>query len=274
MRFGWFTSGRDQAALDLFQAAAEEMNRGFIPGKIAYVFVDREPGESPAADRLMAAVRERRIPLLTLSSREVREAIRRRLPDAEARREAFDARVIELVQGHQAEVVVLAGYMLIVSPLLCRTLLCLNLHPALPGGPVGTWQEVMWQTMAHRLPEAGAMMHLATPELDKGPPVTFCRFSTHLGRLPELWAALEEQLRQEPLEAIRAREGESQPLFEALRAEELRREFPLILLTLKSLAEGRLRLTRDGAVVDGVLRPQGLDLTPEVEEMLARQGRA
>jgi phosphoribosylglycinamide formyltransferase-1 len=274
MRFGWFTSGRDQAALDLFQAAAEEMARGFIPGKIAYVFVDRDPGESPAADRVMAAVKARGLPLVTLSSRELREALRRRLPEAEAMREAFDARVMELVRGHQAEVVVLAGYMLIVSPLLCRTLLCLNLHPALPGGPVGTWQEVMWQIIAQRLPEAGAMMHLATPELDKGPPVTFCRFSTRRGHLPELWAALEEQLRHEPLAALRAREGETQPLFQALRAEELRREFPLILLTLKSLAEGRIHLTREGAVVDGVLRPQGLDLTPEVEEMLAREGRA
>lgn len=274
MRFGWFTSGRDQAALDLFLTAAEHMANGFIPGEMAYVFVDRDPGESPEADRLMTAVRERGIPLLTLSSREVREAIRRRLPDAEARREAFDVHVIELVRGYLAEVVVLAGYMLIVSPLLCRTLLCLNLHPALPGGPTGTWQEVMWQTMALRLPEAGAMMHLATPELDKGPPVTFCRFSTRRGRLAELWAALEEQLRQEPLAAIRTREGESQPLFAALRAEELRREFPLILLTLKSLAEGRIRLTWEGAVVHGVLRPRGLDLTPEVEEMLARQGRA
>lgn len=273
MRFGWFTSGRDQAALDLFQTAAEEMARGFIPGKIAYVFVDREPGESPAADRLMAAVKARGLPLVTLSSQELREALRQRRPEAEARRQAFDAQVIELVQGYQAEVVVLAGYMLIVSPLLCRTLLCLNLHPALPGGPAGTWQEVMWQIIAHRSPEAGAMMHLATPELDKGPPVTFCRFSTRLGRLPELWAALEEQLRREPLAAIRARDGEAQPLFQALRAEELRREFPLILLTLKSLAEGRIRLTREGAVVDGGLRPQGLDLTPEVEEMLARAGR-
>ncbi len=274
MRFGWLTSGRDEAALDLFQAAAEQMASGFIPGEIAYVFVDREPGESAAADRLMAAVRKRGLPLVTLSSRELREARRRRLPEAEARREAFDARVMELIQGYEAEVVVLAGYMLILSPLMCRTFLCLNLHPALPGGPIGTWQEVMWQTMALRLPEAGAMMHLATPELDQGPPVTFCRFSTRRGRLTELWTALEEQLRREPLAALRAREGESQPLFAALRTEELRREFPLILLTLKSLAEGRIRLTRQGAVVDGVVRPQGLDLTPEVEEMLAREGRA
>jgi phosphoribosylglycinamide formyltransferase-1 len=274
MRFGWFTSGRDQAALDLFLAAAREMESGFIPGEIAYVFVDRDPGESPAADGLMAAVRARGLPLVTLSSREVREALRQRRPEAEARRQAFDARVLELVQGYQAQVVVLAGYMLIVSPLLCRTLLCLNLHPALPGGPTGTWQEVMWQTIARRLPEAGAMMHLATPELDEGPPVTFCRFSTLAGRLPELWAALEAQLHKEPLAAIRAREGEAQPLFAALRAEELRREFPLILLTLKSLAEGRLQLTRKGAMVDGVLRPKGLDLTFQVEEMLAREKTA
>jgi len=270
MKFGWFTSGRDQAALDLFLAAYEKMETGFIPAGIAYVFCDRAPGESPWADRLHAAVRARGVPLLTLSSRELRAALRRRAPDAEALREAFDARVIELVGGFAARIVVLAGYMLIVSPRLCRTFLCLNLHPALPGGPKGTWQEVMWETLAKGLPEAGAMLHVATPELDAGPPVTYCRFSTRSASLAPLWAAWEEELRTAGLGEIQAREGESQPLFAALRAEELRREFPLILLTLKALAEGRIHLTHEGAAVDGKLLPQGLDLTAQVEEMLAQ----
>jgi hypothetical protein len=45
--FGWFSSGRDQAAIDLFNAAADRLARGFIPGRLAYV-CDRAPGETAA----------------------------------------------------------------------------------------------------------------------------------------------------------------------------------------------------------------------------------
>jgi phosphoribosylglycinamide formyltransferase-1 len=45
----------------------------------------------------------------------------------------------------------------------------INLHPAAPGGPTGTWQEVIWQLIEGRAVETGVMMHLVTPELDRGP---------------------------------------------------------------------------------------------------------
>jgi phosphoribosylglycinamide formyltransferase-1 len=67
--FGWFSSGRDQAAIDLFKAAADRLASGFIPGRLAYVFCDRAPGETAASDRFLAAVRDRGIPLVTHSLR-------------------------------------------------------------------------------------------------------------------------------------------------------------------------------------------------------------
>ena len=54
VNFGWFSSGRDQAAIDLFEAVYRQMEQGFIPGRLAFVFCDRAPGESPAADRFHA----------------------------------------------------------------------------------------------------------------------------------------------------------------------------------------------------------------------------
>lgn len=272
--FGWFSSGRDQAAIDLFNAAVDQMDRGFIPGKIAYVFCDRESEESEAVSKFQQAVRARGIPLVVHSSRQLREVIRKHPDRAEQAREAFDARVIELLRGFQAQVVVLAGYMLIVSPLLCRTFLCLNLHPAVPGGPKGTWQEVMWQIMEGGVKEAGGMMHLATPELDAGPPVTYFHFSLSGPEFEPLWTAFREKRKQKSLLEIRREEGEAEPLFAKIRQEELRREFPLILLTLKNLAEGRIVLTRVGAVADGVLAPRGVDLSRPVEEFLRRQQAA
>jgi phosphoribosylglycinamide formyltransferase 1 len=266
--FGWFSSGRDQAAIDLFVAVHEHMASGFIPGRLAYVFCDREPGETAASDRFLAAVQQRGVPIVTHSSRALRHQIRERVPELDAFREAFDAQTITLLRDLPVEVVVLAGYMLILSHRLCRAFLCLNLHPAVPGGPKGTWQEVMWQIMAEGAQEAGGMMHLATPELDMGPPVTYFRFPLTGPEFAPLWEQFAAKLRQHHLEDIKAREGE--PLFARIRAEELRREFPLILLTLKNLAEGRFKLTPGGVYADGRHLPQGLDVTIQVEEYLQR----
>jgi len=268
--FGWFSSGRDQAAIDLFAAAWERMESGFIPGRIAYVFCDRATGDSPASDKFLAEVKARGIPLVIHSSRELRQRISRRAPGLDAAREAFDARVIERLRGFEVQVVVLAGYMLIVSVLLCRTFLCLNLHPAVPGGPKGTWQEVMWRLMASGAKEAGAMMHLATPELDEGPPVAYFHFPLTGPDFGPLWEQFSQKLKKHPLAEIQAREGEAEPLFARIRAEELRREFPLILLTLKNLAEGRVRLTPQGAEMEEKPIPGGLDITAQVEEFLKR----
>jgi phosphoribosylglycinamide formyltransferase-1 len=266
--FGWFSSGRDRAAIDLFAAALDRMESGFIPGRIAYVFCDREPGESPASDRFQEVVRARGVPLITHSSRKLRRLMKTQPEDLETFREVFDAEVIALLKDFDAEVVVLAGYMLIISPLLCRTFLCLNLHPAVPGGPRGTWQEVMWQLMETGAKEAGGMMHLATPELDAGPPVTYFHFPLSGPAFDPLWQAFAQKRHTHSLQAIQARERETEPLFAKIRAEELRREFPLILLTLKNLAEGRFRLTRHGVLVETQPLPSGLDLTPQVEEFL------
>lgn len=266
--FGWFSSGRDQAAIDLFTAAWERMESGFIPGRIAYVFCDRAPGETPSADRFLSAVQARKIPVVTHSSRDLRRLIKQQDPHLKTAREAFDAQVIALLKNFDARVAVMAGYMLIISPLLCRTFLCLNLHPAVPGGPKGTWQEVMWQLMAVGAREAGGMMHLATPELDAGPPVTYFRFTLRGPDFDPLWANLAHKLEKQNLAAIQAQEGEQEPLFARIRAAELRREFPLILLTLKNLAENRFHLTHQGVEVNGHLSSTGFDLTTQVEEFL------
>jgi phosphoribosylglycinamide formyltransferase-1 len=268
LTLGWFSSGRDRAAIDLFEAAATRMANGFIPGRLAYVFCDREPGETAASDRFLAAVRSHGVPLVTHSSRKVRALIKARVPELEAFREAYDAQVIERLKEFAPDIVVLAGYMLIISPRLCRAFLCLNLHPALPGGPTGTWQQVMWQLMEAGSREAGAMMHLATPELDEGPPVAYFRLPLTGPEFEPLWTEFTRKRRQQSLAEIQAREGEAEPLFAKIRAEELRREFPLILLTLKNLAEGRLTLSRAGVQVEGRLQARGVDLSGQVEEFL------
>ena len=202
--FGWFSSGRGQGSIDLLTAAHQKMVEGFIPGRIAYVFSDRDPGETPAADRFQAVVKSLGLPLITLSSLNLRQKIRQPSSDIEPARQEFDSRVLELLAGYDVSVVVLAGYMLVLSPRLCERLLCLNLHPAVPGGPQGTWRQVMWQLMENGAREAGAMMHLVTPVLDKGPPVTFCHFPLQGPSFDPLWQAFREKRKLFSLEDIRS----------------------------------------------------------------------
>ena len=71
----------------------------------------------------------------------------------------------------------LAGYMWIASPVLIQMLQDHQSSPcAPPGGPKGTWQEVIWETLRRRLPEAGAQIHVVTEALDEGPPLTYVTF--------------------------------------------------------------------------------------------------
>jgi phosphoribosylglycinamide formyltransferase-1 len=266
--FGWFSSGRGQGSIDLLTAAHQKMQDGFIPGRIAYVFCDREPGETPAADRFHGVVRSLGLPLLTLSSLSLRQKIRGQDEGVEQARLEFDTQVMHLLAGYEVGVVVLAGYMLVLSPRLCEHLLSLNLHPAVPGGPQGTWRQVMWQLMETGAREAGAMLHLVTPILDKGPPVTYCHFPLTGPGFDPLWQAYREKRQVSAWEDIKARDGDQEPLFAYIRGEELRREFPLILLTLKNLATGRLVLTFAGVREAGRLVPNGFDMSPEVEEYI------
>ena len=85
-----------------------------------------------------------------------------------------------------------------------------------------------------------------------------------------LWDQFTEKRRRHSLSDIQARESAAEPLFAKIRREELRREFPLILLTLKNLAEGRFTLSRAGVLHEGRLLPRGMDLTGQVEEFLSQ----
>jgi phosphoribosylglycinamide formyltransferase 1 len=274
---GWFSTGRDEAAIWLLQETLNAVRKGFLPIDIAFVFCSREEGDAPESDAFLAFVRRQGLPLVSFSSR-------RFLPDLWRRGKAGDEgalkewrhryheAVAQLLRPHLERVPfsLLAGYMLIVSDEFCERYTLLNLHPALPNGPKGTWQEVIWQLIRQRASEAGAQIHIVTPELDSGPPVSFVRIPIQTPDLRPLWEALDEKLRAQPLEAIITREGESEPLFAEIRRRELAREVPLIHLTLKKLAEGDITLQGKTVLRHGTPMPNGVDLTDEVEAMLGR----
>ena len=158
--------------------------------------------------------------------------------------------------------------MLITAAELCNRYTMLNLHPALPGGPVGTWQEVIWSLIAEGAKEAGSYMHLATEDLDRGPVLTYCSFPIRGGEFETLW----QQIEGRSVEELRASEGEEQPLFRLIREEGVRRERPLVLETLKAFAGERVRVV-ERRVVDGAGNPiDGLCLNEAVERAVRDAG--
>lgn len=252
MRLGWFSTGRDEAARRLLGEASRAISEGTLPAEIAYVFVNREEGEDLEADRFLDLCRSLGLKVLTLSSRYFLPSLRAK--DLEEWRRVYHWEVLRMVGSLGADLGVLAGYMLIVSPEFCRAMTLLNLHPALPDGPTGPWEEVIWELIRTGAERTGAMVHLVTEELDRGPVVSYFEIPLRGEAFDPLW----EAIRDRPMEEVR-RSEEGRRLFWLIREEEERREVSLLLLTLKALAEGRI------AIRGGRVHPSPLDLTREVD---------
>ena len=170
-QYGWFSTGRDEAARDLLTAARESIRKGDIEGELAFVFCSREPGEAGESDRFIKLVGDYRIPLICFSYQRFRKERNEHNPEPSAPmpqwRLDYDREVMKRLEGFDPAICVMAGYMLITGEELCRKYNIINIHPAAPGGPVGTWQQVIWQLIESDARETGALMNLVTPELDR-----------------------------------------------------------------------------------------------------------
>ena len=88
-------------------------------------------------------------------------------------REKYDADLAEHVSAYKPDLIVLAGWMLILSPAFLDHFpkRVINLHPALPGLFPGT-HAIERAFEAHRrgeISESGCMVHYVVPEIDAGP---------------------------------------------------------------------------------------------------------
>ena len=246
LRLGWFSTGRDQAAIDLFNIIYEAIADGTIDAKMAFVFVNRVESEAIAGDDFLKTVRATDIPIVSVSSDafepEKHAAGRQDLAVLEEWRLDYDRQVQHALEGYDADLIILAGYMLIVGPELCTRYTMINLHPALPGGPTGSWQQVIHSLIDAKIPETGAMMHLVTPELDRGPAISFFRIPVRGG-------------------------------FDDIRQDGVIRELPLILMTLKEFADGRISVRDRKVFADGVELKAGYDLSAAVNDWLAEHSQ-
>jgi folate-dependent phosphoribosylglycinamide formyltransferase PurN len=253
LKVGWFSTGRGEGSYGLLKAALDAIDSGDLNAELAFVFVNRVKGQTKRTDRFLELVESHSIPLVTLSSRDFRRANNNR-PWAELR-EDFDRAAIELLRPHSADIAVHAGYMLI-APLLCSEYLTLNLHPALPGGTIGMWQQAVWDVISEGLDETGAMIHVSTEDVDEGPVLSTTKFSVKGEEFTSLW----NEVAGANIADLKENPGEELSLFKAIREAGLLRERPLVIETLKAVVAGRIDLTGSGEITD---------LTQEVEKAVA-----
>ena len=268
-KIGWFSTGRGEGSKGLLRTVQESIRSGELGAEIEFVFCSREHGETEATDRYLDMVEGYGIPLVNFSY-QMYKAVRG-MPNPEPSeplpqwRLDYDREVMKHLKKFHPDLCVLAGFMLITGPEMCQKYDIINLHPAAPDGPAGTWKQVIWELMGKGADTQGVKMHVAIPELDAGPTATYCLFSIRGEAFDRYW----DEIKGKTIEEVREEWGEENALFKAIRQHGYARELPLILTTIGAFSEGKVRITKDRQVADanGNLI-EGYNLTAEIDEMV------
>jgi len=143
------------------QAIIDAVQAGRLQARIAVVISDR-----PDAYGLQRAERAG-IPTVTFPLKPYKKAGRPR--------EEYDADLAGLVGAFAPDLIVLAGWMLILSPAFLSHFprQVLNLHPALPGQFPGTRaiERAYAAFQRGEIAHTGVMVHWTVPQIDAGPVV-------------------------------------------------------------------------------------------------------
>lgn len=142
-----FLSGRGSN----FQAIHDAIQEGKINAEISLVFSNKK-----AAPGLQIAL-DRNLETLYLNAKEYDS------------REDYERAIITELQKRDIDLICLAGYMKILTPLLCTEYLnkIINIHPALLPSFPGLHVQQMAIDWGVRY--SGATVHFVTPEVDMGP---------------------------------------------------------------------------------------------------------
>jgi folate-dependent phosphoribosylglycinamide formyltransferase PurN len=148
-KIGWFSTGRGPGSRNLLKTILENSDSGLINAELSFVFCNREQGEAEGSDRYLKMVTDHGLNLVSFSSRNFKPEMRKQGKEdpsiMNAWRGAYDQEIMSRLAPYSSDINVLAGYMLIVGQDMCNLYDLINLHPAAPDGPAGTWKEVIWQ---------------------------------------------------------------------------------------------------------------------------------
>ncbi|HSP57985.1 MAG TPA: phosphoribosylglycinamide formyltransferase [Halomonas sp.] len=148
-------------------------------------------------------------------------------------RDAFDGALIKVIERHEPDLLVLAGFMRILTPRFVQRFLgrMINIHPSLLPDYQGLQTHA--RALADGVREHGCSVHFVTEELDGGP------------------VALQA--------VVAVAEDETE---ETLKAKVQAREHLITPIAVKWCLEGRLRFGPKGVTFDGTpLPPQGLRMS-------------
>lgn len=277
MKIGIFSTFIEPAALELVRVVRNAVQTGEIPNtEIAFIFSNREIGDNLTTDNILHILNQEATPLISFSAARFKPDMRIKARQEKnvllmnEWRNQFGEEVLRRLS--QTDIDLLLGDMYIWGKNLCRERNGINLHPALPNGPKGEWYKVIWKLIQEGAKETGVMMHKVTPELDRGPTVTFCRFPIRGYQFDSLWNQLpqdKEELTQVIKLGLSEKEKTSHPLHNKIREYGLTREFPLIIQTIKSFAEGEIEIEGE-SILDRLGKPlqKGYDLTRQIDEVV------
>lgn len=149
-RIAVFLSGRGSN----FIAIHDAILRGDINADIAIVFSNKQNAAG------LTVAQERNLEAASLNHK-----------DFEGR-EAFDTAVVKEMKARDIDLICLAGYMRILTPLICRTFenRLMNIHPALLPSFPGLHVQQMAVDWGVRF--SGATVHFVVPDVDMGPIIT------------------------------------------------------------------------------------------------------
>lgn len=271
LKLGWFSTGRGPGSRNLLKTVMDQKKMGTIDVDISFVFCNWDNEEEPNPKKeqrkmFFDMIKDYGIPLITLSWKEFRPDLRDSDPDAW--RNEYGKALRDSVKGYDFDLGILAGYMLWMDDETCRLYDMINLHPALPDGPKGTWEEVIWTLIREKAKEHGVMIHICTEEWDRGDALTYCEFPIVGDGFDDLWKELNAKLSTSTLDEIIKTEGTNEPLFKKIREEGAKRELPLIVSTIGLFADGKVRIENKRLVEDGKILEHPYDMSSEVNRAL------
>ncbi|MGD1060965.1 MAG: formyltransferase family protein [Methanomassiliicoccales archaeon] len=230
-RIGWFTTGRGPGSQNLFMTMVDRIKSGQIDVDLAFVFINRDVKGNLYRKSIIETAESMDVPVIILPSERFMPELKESNPTEW--RDAYGQALRASISKYPMDFGVLAGYMLVVDPETCRQFTIINLHPALPGTYKGTWEEIVQKVVENGDDRYGATVHVCTPELDCGEPIAYDSF---------------------PVADIRKRHVSSNELVKVIRAEELKREAYLLMVTIKAIVDGEVTI-KDGRLFNGNGKP-------------------
>ena len=136
--------------------------------------------------------------------------------------------------------------MLIFDPETCRRYSLINLHPALPDTYQGTWEEIVSQVVDNNDERYGSMVHLCTPDLDRGQTLAYDSF---------------------PVDDVLGSGRSREDLVRSIREREAQREVHLLMETIKLILKGSIVL-KEGAGwnKEGTMLKEPLCLSSQIDQ--------